>query len=270
MPKEADERDLLVDFEIKNLPDEYREYYKIKRNNFFASIQTYPELWTFFCRLDEIWKRDLMDLEVGIRAETAFPLMLYINAHSKMRISVELAFSMCLQESRSVLRDAVESVAHAHHMLRDPANLRVWLEKDDPDGDAAFKRVFQANKATNLFKGLDELHEKFGELSEAGSHPTLQSFYNKVTIRTTASSKGMVLSYTGAEDARGFALELFSRLLTCFVMERTLFDDYELRLKLDPQLMRMRQEFEAYTEHLRQHMIKKYDVKPPGKKPGKP
>lgn len=267
MSKEPEEKDLLVEFEIKNLPDEYREYYKIKRNNFFASIQMYPELWTFFGNLDQIWKRELTDLEVGINTETAFPLMLYINAHSKMRISMELAFSMCVQEARSVLRDAVESVAHAHHMLRDPANLRVWLQKDEPGGKLAFKKVFQDDKAKNLFKDLAELHEKFGQLSEAGSHPTLQSLYNKVTFQTTASNKGMILNYTGAPDDRGFALELFSRLLTCFVMERTLFNDYEMRLKLDPQLIQMRREFESFKEHLRRNMITKYKVKRPATKP---
>lgn len=270
MPKEPEETDLLVEFEIKNLPAEYREYYTIKRNNFFASIQRHPELWTFFGKLDAIWKRELTDLEVGINLETAFPLLLYINAHSKMRISMELAFSMCMQEARSILRDAVESVAHAHHMLRDPANLKVWLEKDDPGGEAAFKKVFVDNKAKNLFKGIEELHEKYGQLSEAGSHPTLQSLYNKATFHETASSKGIVLNYTGSNDERAFALELFSRLLTCFVMERTLFEEYAARLTLDPDLERMRGDFEIYKERLRRHMIKKYDVKAPTTKPSKP
>lgn len=134
MPRQPEESDLLVEFEINNLPEDYRDYYKTKRNNFFATIQALPEHWSFFCKIDEIWKRELTDLEVGTKTETAFPLVLFINAHSKIRIGMELAFSMCLQEARSVLRDAVESVAHAHHMLRDPANLKAWLSKDDPGG----------------------------------------------------------------------------------------------------------------------------------------
>jgi hypothetical protein len=112
MAREPEDKDLLVEFEMNALPDDYREYYKIKRNNFFASIQNHPEHWKFFCMIDQIWKRELTNLEVGIAPETALPVMLYINAHSKIRISMELAFSMCIQESRSILRDAVESVAH--------------------------------------------------------------------------------------------------------------------------------------------------------------
>ena len=33
---------LLHKFEIDNIPDQYRAYYGIKRNNFFASIQGSP------------------------------------------------------------------------------------------------------------------------------------------------------------------------------------------------------------------------------------
>ena len=75
----------------------------------------------FFCKLDEIWRREIGDLELAT-PDSMFPMMVYINAHAKMRISVELSFSSCIREARSILRDAVENVAHAHHMLRDPKN----------------------------------------------------------------------------------------------------------------------------------------------------
>lgn len=272
MIREAEDKDLLVEFELKALPDEYREYYKIKRNNLFSSIQNLPEHWTFFCKIDQIWHREVTDLEVGMSPETALPMTLYINAHSKIRISMELAFSACMQESRSVLRDAVESVAHAHHMLRDVAHLKAWLGKYDQNGEAVFKKAFVEDKKKNLFKGVPELHEKFCQLSETGSHPTPLSLSGKVTFRETESSRGMAVTYTGVTDPRLFAMELFSRLLTCYVMECTFFDDYNARLKLDPKLMSMRQEFEQFKERLRQHLIKKYEVKPPPKNPtrGKP
>jgi hypothetical protein len=76
------------------------------------------------------------------------------------------------------------------------------MKKDEPNGKKAFKKVFEENKATNLFKGIKELHDKYGQLSEAGSHPTLQSWYNKVTTYETPSTKGLRMSYTGALDAR--------------------------------------------------------------------
>jgi hypothetical protein len=110
-----------------------RDYYRIKRNKFFATIQKCHDLWEFFCKVDEIWKQELSDLVVAQDPDRSLPLALYINAHAKIRVSIELAFSQCMQEARSVLRDAVECGAHAHHMLRDPANLRAWQEKNQPD-----------------------------------------------------------------------------------------------------------------------------------------
>jgi hypothetical protein len=149
---EPEEEGLLVEFETKNLPDDYRKYYKIKRNNFFASIEMYPQLWAFFCKIDAIWKRELTDLEVGMTPETGFPMILYANAHSKIRISIELGFSMCLQEARSVLRDGVELVAHAHHMLRNPANLKVWLEKMIRAARSPSKKRFKTIRQRTFFK----------------------------------------------------------------------------------------------------------------------
>jgi hypothetical protein len=52
-------------------------------------------------------------------------------------------------------------------------------------------------------------------------------------------------------------------LLTCFTLEQTMFRDYESRLKLDDGLMRMRGEFEAFKEHLREELKSRYRLKPP-------
>jgi hypothetical protein len=262
--------DLLLQFERDNIKDDYRIYYSIKRNNFFSSIQAFPELWDFFCKIDEIWRREIGDLEVAIDPDRAWPVVLYINAHAKIRISMELAFSNCMPEARSILRDAVENVAHAHHMLRDPANQMIWLKQDEPAGKKAFKVTFENNKATNLFAGQTELYEKYGELSEAGSHPTLLSFANRVTIEDRDGHRHMIVNYSGAPDRRLFAIELFSRLLTCFVMERTFFEDYRTRLELDTRLMRMREDFENFKEALRGAMISRYKIQPPPSKAPRP
>jgi hypothetical protein len=270
MPNDPQDSDLLVEFELKNITGDYREYNKIKRNNLFANIQAYLEMWQFFCKLDEIWRHEIGDLEVATAPDGIFPMMLYFNAHAKMRISVELGFSSCIQEARSILRDAVENVAHAHHMLRDQNNLKIWLDKDDPQGKKAFHQCFEANKKTNLFKGIEDLYEKYGQLSDAGSHPTLISLHNRMSIVDTPEGKSMRLHYTGAPDERTFATELFSRLLTCFVMEGTFYEDYKGRLHLDAVLVDMRTSFEAFKEDLRQKMIVRYNMKLPAQRPAKP
>jgi hypothetical protein len=263
MSQEPSDSDLLVQFELDNIQGDYRRFYSIKRNNLFSSIQGFPELWEMFCRLDEIWLREINDLEVATDSERTFPTILYMSAHAKMRISMELAFSNCMPEARSILRDAVETVAHAHHMLRDPNNQLIWLQKDEPAGKKAFKKAFEESKSTGLFSGLAELHEKYGELSEAGSHPTMQSFVNRVVMADRNGQRHITVNYTGAPDRRLFTMELFSRILTCFVMERTFFDDYVTRLNLDAKLMQMRHEFETFKENLRQTLIARYKIQPP-------
>jgi len=57
--------------------------------------------------------------------------------------------------------------------------------------------------------------------------------------------------------------------LTCFVIEQTFFNDFKVRLELDPTLMRMRQEFEIHKEKLRLFLIKKYKIEDPGPYPTK-
>jgi hypothetical protein len=267
MSKEPEDSDLLVPFELANITGDYRKYYIVKRNNFFASIQGFPDLWDFFCNIDEIWRRELEDLEVGGDSTRVLPLVLYMQAHAKMRVSMELAFSQCIQEARSVLRDAVECVAHGHHVLRDLANLKAWQEKDEPGGLKAFEAAFVKNKKTVLFKGIEELHEKYGQLSEAGSHPTWQSFTGRLSFNKAAGAHSMRVHYSGMPDRDLFAKELFSRLLTCFVMERTLCEDFKLRLQLDGRLVRMRDDFEVFKEELRKRMIVQYKMRRPITKP---
>jgi hypothetical protein len=155
MAQTPGDSDLLVQFERDNIKDDYRVFYAIKRNNLFSSIQSFPEHWEFFCRLDEIWRREIGNLEVATDPDRMLPVILYMNAHAKMRISMELAFSHCMPEARSILRDAVENVAHAHHMLRDPANQLIWLKKDEPSGKKAFKKVFEEDKKNGLFSGIN-------------------------------------------------------------------------------------------------------------------
>ena len=56
-----------------------------------------------------------------------------MNAHLKIRVAIELAFEGSVAEARSLMRDAVEYAAHAHHMLKDPKLQEIWLNKlDDP------------------------------------------------------------------------------------------------------------------------------------------
>lgn len=235
---------LLNKFEIDNIPEKYREYYGIKRNNFFASIQGFHKMWKCYLRLDAIWMREFGDLQTAPDANCILPLSLYFNAHAKMRVAMELAFSGCMAEGRSILRDAVEFVAHAHTMVNDPELQKAWLNKNDAVKE--FEKVFTEHKKQGLFKGLEELHKSWDELSETGSHANINAMANRFVQVKSEDHIEFRLNYTGVEDRRVWALGMFSMLLTCATMEQTFFNDYQGRLKLDNELMRMRGEFDRY------------------------
>ncbi|MGA2324734.1 MAG: hypothetical protein ABSH05_00460 [Bryobacteraceae bacterium] len=261
---EPRESDLLLPFESQNIPEDYREYYRIKRNNFFASIQGFPEMWKYYILLDGIWLREFGDLKPLGDATQFVPLILFFNAHAKMRISIELALSGCLAEARSILRDAVEFVAHAHRMRSDPKLQKVWLSKNE-EGQA-FEDAFVRHKKEGLFRGLDELHQIWGQLSETGSHATLNSMCDRfAAVKSDDGGQEWGFNYCGVER-RMWALSLFSMLLTCFVMERIFYGDYEDRLRLDHILVGMRGEFERFKEQVREHLKVRYEVKPPAPK----
>jgi hypothetical protein len=263
MSDEPKDSDLLAPFEIANITGEYRDYYKAKRNNFRFYIQEFTELWEQYQKLDAIWLRELRDIQSFTDETLLFPAVLFVNAHAKIRISVELAFAGCLQEARSLLRDAIECVAHGHHMLKDPELQRIWTEKDKLGGAKIFQKAFQESKKDNLFAGLGELHTQYGRLSETGSHPTLRSLANRVVFEDTLGTHAIKVNYTGVADTHAWATEVFTLLCTCSTMERAFFNDFELRLQLDDRLTEMRRDFQSYKETLRQTLIVRYNIQPP-------
>jgi hypothetical protein len=254
------ESELLVLFERQNLPAEYKEYYLAKRQNFFASIQGFSETFNCYTLIDKIWFQEFQDIKVAVDPDRMFPLLLYFNAHAKIRVSMELALSGCMAEARSILRDAIEFVAHAHHMLGDPALQVKWLSKNEEEG--AFKEAFEKNKKTGLFNGLDELHKSWGDLSETGSHATINAICDRFAMVEDGNNAEWRLNYCGIEP-RMWEMQLFWMLLTCFTMEQTLFRDYESRLKFDGTLLGMRAEFESRKEQLRKDLIIRLNVPPP-------
>lgn len=261
--KEPQEGDLLVPFEIQNIPAEYREYYKIKRNNFFASVQGFPEMWKYYILLDKIWMREIDDLKPARDPNRMFPMMLFINAHAKIRVSIELAFSGCLAEARSILRDAIEFAAHGHRILTDSKLLKIWLGKNDSEAALnAFREAFEKQKKDRLFQGLDELREKWGELSETGSHAGISAMCDRFRQVKSADHIEFGLIYCGAESDF-WEKSLFTMLLTCFTIEKLFFSDYGTRLNLDDGLVAMRSNFERFKEQLRRDLIARHQIKPP-------
>ena len=171
-----------------------------------------------------------------------------------------------MAEARSILRDAVEFVAHAHHMLSDPALQLKWLGKNDQE--EVFKDAFERNKKAGLFKGLDELHKTWGDFSELGSHANLNAMCDRFATVEKDGAFEWQLRYCGIDEGM-WRMQLFWMLLACFVMEQTFFLDYESRLRFDDALLKMRAEFDARKERLRRGLVR-YNVPPPATKAATP
>jgi hypothetical protein len=263
-PGTLDESTLLVEFERNNIPAQYREYYAAKRNNLFASIQAFREMWNYYLRLDAVWMRAFADLNVARDPNRMFPLLLYFNTHAKIRVAMELAFSGCMSEARSILRDAVEFVAHAHTMVNDPELQKTWLSKNDDEAALeTFKNAFEHHKRQGVFKGLDELHSVWGQLSETGSHANINAVIDRFVQITDDKHVTLKLNYTGIESEMMWRTLIFTMLLSCWTMVGTFLNDYDDRLKLDDTLMRMRGECDRSKEQLREMLKVRYRIEPP-------
>jgi hypothetical protein len=95
------EQDLLVEFERSILAGRYREYYVNKRHNLFSTIQRFPYLWNCFTQLDQIFEREFSSMQRVREPGVMFPTVLFMNAHSKIRVAFELGCCTCLGSPRS-------------------------------------------------------------------------------------------------------------------------------------------------------------------------
>jgi hypothetical protein len=156
--------------------------------------------------------REFEDLGRVRDLEKMFPGILFMNAHAKLRIAFEMGFSCCLAEAWDALRGAIESVAHAHKIIREPQLLKVWVEKDDGKQQSeAFKRAFVREKKAELFPpvaGLDKLHEYYSRFSEWGTHTTIDSLAQRFKTVHNQTDVEWRLVYTGA-DPKLLATSLF-------------------------------------------------------------
>jgi hypothetical protein len=260
---ERGESDLLAPFEIENIPEAYREYYSAKRANFRISIKHFPALWRYYLLLDKIWLREFEDLNSARDSQRMFPLLIFFNTHAKIRVGLELAFSSCMAEARSILRDAIECAAHAHRMMTDTELQKTWLNKNE--AEEAFKDAFERHKREGLFGGLGELYKLWGQLSETGSHSTINAMCDRFRIVESDTHVRYMLNYCGVEPQL-WAQSVFSMLLASSLMEKVMFRDFESRLDLDDGLLCMRADAQLQKEKLRRDLITLCGIKRPPSK----
>jgi hypothetical protein len=250
-----EESDVLTRFEQDNLPAPYKEYFTAKRQNFVMNIDSGRPLWDCFMLLDKIWISEFEDMGIATTQSKAFPLFLFANAHAKMRVVLELGFSSCLPEAHSILRDAVESVAHGHMLYSDSDLVLTWLQKHDNEETLeAWREEFWHDKEHRLFDGLPELHKAWKMCSEWGSHTNIRSIAQRFVVQQTPTSVTWRLHYTGVQP--DILIKALFGLLHVFAqMENVLFKDCEGRLKLDTKLEGLRRKFQHDKEAVRKRIV---------------
>ena len=228
--------DLLLRFERHQFSDPYKEYLRTKRNNCFASMQKFPVAWKCFDLLDRIWARGLADLEHPGSVDRLLPLMLFGYAHAQFRIALDLGFSGCTGEAVNIMRTGIEATAYARKILNQPELATVWLAKDDgPQERKAFDQAFLHNKKTSLFgpdSGLEPLHRHWSIFSEWGTHATISSVGNRISIELATADDGTwFLNYLETDPVK-LRTFLYMILEAAQMMEAAFFKSFASRLEL--------------------------------------
>jgi hypothetical protein len=255
-----DSASLLWD-EAKLVPGYYKRYLKSKRYAFFANACEQPKHWRLYFAVDEAWTRGLEDCKSGGGWERGIPMMLFMTAHAKMRVALELAFSGCMSEARSILRDGIEYVAHAHRLHLDPELQELWHSKEQRTKE--WEVEFWQNKRIGLFAGLDDLYGRWKNYSEVGSHANLKAICNTVAVKRDDKMMTMNLQYYGGEDGLTYQVGLLELLSSCALMERVFFEDMKDRLQFDDVLLRMRNQAHQQRDQLMREISKAYRERPP-------
>jgi hypothetical protein len=158
----------------------YQEYFKGKRQNFFLSLTAFRPLWDCLQLLNDIWLREFNNLEHLTDQTHLLPKLLFAAAHARFLTAIELGFSSCIGDAYSVLRDGIETVAHAHKIFKEPTAAGAWSAKHQGKAElAAHDKIFKHNKKKNLFPddvpGLRQLYVYYGLFCESATHTSATS-----------------------------------------------------------------------------------------------
>ena len=219
----------------------------------------FRSLWDCLQVLNDILTREHDNLE-HLRDQThLLPKTIFAAAHARFLTAIELGFSCCIGDAYSVLRDGIESVAHAHKMLKEPATAEAWTNKHKGEAELkAYDKIFTWDKKKNLFPdnvpGFSQLHFYYGQFCELATHTSVTSIGKNFKDLSTAGAVRWGFSYfeTNPQRLAGF----FSALLQVSThTEEVFYGCFEGRLKLDPELGRMRAEF-AKCRQQQTHRLK--------------
>jgi hypothetical protein len=250
-------------FEKERFCVAYQEYFKGKRKNFFCSMTEFKDLWDALQLLNDIWMRELSNLEHLRDATQMLPKLLFNSAHSRFLTAVELGFSCCIGDAYSVLRDGIEAVVHAHKICVEPATALAWSAKHKGRAEqAAYRKIFEEKKKESLFPeqhGLRQLHFYYAQFSEIATHSSATSVGKNFEDTSTDRRMTWAFHYFETRPQR-LATFLFTLLQVSSHLEEAFFGCFEARQNLDAELVRMRAQFHDAREVQRQYLWDTYNL----------
>jgi hypothetical protein len=243
--------------------DEYAKYYQTKRGNFFQSLKVFRGVWDRLQLLNDIWQREMSDLQSLIDQYHLLPKMLFTAAHARFLTAIELSFSCCIGDAYSILRDGIESISHAYKLFHEPELAAVWSEKHKGEPEKkAYDRVFTYNKKKNLYPdkdGMNYLFTFYGQFCELATHSSVTSLGKSFKDASTEGNLRWEYHYFETDQTK-MAIFLFTLLQVSTHMERAFFACFETRLNLDPGLVDMRSRLSGETEPERQRLKSQYKL----------
>jgi len=251
----------LFPFEKERFHAAYQTFFKGKRQNFFRSMTEFRGLWDALQLLNDIWMRELSNLEHLRNTTQMLPKIIFASAHSRFLTAVELGFSCCIGDAYSVLRDGIEAVAHAHKIFVEPTSALAWSAKHKGIAEeTAYKKIFEERKKESLFPeqhGLRQLHSYYAQFSEIATHSSVTSVGKNFEDASSGDVMKWGFQYFETEPRR-LASFLFALLQASFHMEEAFFGCFEARQNLDAELVRMRAEFRQAREVQRKYLSDNY------------
>jgi len=259
----------LLPFEDEHFHGSFKSYFAAKRGAAFNTIKAFPEIWSGFEMLDALWSRSLDILTPTDDQKRILPALLFFNAHARMRIAFELAFSRCFPEALGTLRSAIESAAYGYQFTYVPYEFPKLSSPSDPGvtpkTEQERKKLTRQIKAEfnkrkkRLFEpecNLGQLEGFWRMCSERGSHLTFQA----VTLRAlrqgeTVNVTDRHLTFLYSDAPRDVTQALLTWFLECgYTMHVLLYKSFESRLKLDYELPRLSGEFRQVRENVVQQL----------------
>jgi hypothetical protein len=220
-------------------------------------------LWECFQILDDVWHREIEDIEKSLASTQMLPSLLFRYAHSRFVVAMELGFSCCIGDAYSVLRGGIEAVAQAHKINRVPTLTSVWTNKARGKTEMdQYKQAFEANKAVSLFPaehGLDKLYTFWQQFSNLGPHSGVHSVGKSFEQKTVGETITWNMHYFET-DPQKLALYLFALFQASLHMENAFYSCFEPRLKLDGELGRLRDSVAQQKEEQRHHLWQTYKL----------